>query len=128
MVLKMYNVTLITKMKERIAADFKELQSYICSELEKYDGNGQFQQDTWTRKEGGEGRTNTISNGKIIEKGGVAFSEVFGEVTQEMKKQLGTQGDSFFATGVSIVLHPHSPHVPIKPACTDAMMSPFNVK
>ena len=100
-------------MKERIAADFKELQSYICSELEKYDGNGQFQQDTWTRKEGGEGRTNTISNGKIIEKGGVAFSEVFGEVTQEMKKQLGTQGDSFFATGVSIVLHPHSPHVPI---------------
>jgi coproporphyrinogen III oxidase len=30
-----------------------------------------------------------------------------------MKKQLGTQGDSFFATGVSIVLHPHSPHVPI---------------
>ena len=100
-------------MKERIAADFKELQSYICSELEKYDGYCQFQQDTWTRKEGGEGRTNTISNGKIIEKGGVAFSEVFGEVTQEMKKQLGTQGDSFFATGVSIVLHPHSPHVPI---------------
>ena len=100
-------------MKERIAADFKELQSYICSELEKYDGNGQFQQDIWTRKEGGGGMTNTISNGKIIEKGGVAFSEVFGEVTQEMKKQLGTQGDSFFATGVSIVLHPHSPHVPI---------------
>jgi coproporphyrinogen III oxidase len=100
-------------MKERIAADFKDLQSYICSELEKYDGYGQFQQDTWSRQEGGGGRTNTISNGKIIEKGGVAFSEVFGEVTQEMKKQLGTQGDSFFATGVSIVLHPHSPHVPI---------------
>ena len=100
-------------MKEKISSEFKNLQSYICSELEKYDGSGQFKQDSWIREEGGGGRTNTISNGKIIEKGGVAFSEVFGVVTHEMKKQLGAQGDSFFATGVSIVLHPYSPHVPI---------------
>lgn len=100
-------------MKEKIASEFKNLQAYICNELEKYDGFGQFKQDTWVRNEGGGGRTNTLSNGKIIEKGGVAFSEVFGDVTYEMKKQLGTEGDSFFATGVSIVLHPHSPHIPI---------------
>ena len=100
-------------MKQKIASDFKSLQSFICSELEKYDGKGQFKQDEWTRKEGGGGRTNTISNGKIIEKGGVAFSEVFGNVTEDMKKQLGTEGVSFFATGVSIVIHPHSPHIPI---------------
>ena len=30
-----------------------------------------------------------------------------------MQKQLQLAGDSFFATGVSIVLHPHNPHVPI---------------
>ncbi|MFM7668205.1 MAG: oxygen-dependent coproporphyrinogen oxidase [Bacteroidota bacterium] len=100
-------------MRDKISTEYKELQSNICLELEKYDGIGQFKQDTWIREEGGGGRTNTISNGRIIEKGGVAFSEVFGVVTPEMKKQLGTQGDSFFATGVSIVLHPYSPHVPI---------------
>jgi coproporphyrinogen III oxidase len=100
-------------MKENIASEFKELQSFICSELERFDGVGRFQEDVWERNEGGGGRTNTLSTGKLIEKGGVAFSEVFGEVTQEMKKQLGTEGDSFFATGVSIVLHPHSPHIPI---------------
>jgi coproporphyrinogen III oxidase len=100
-------------MKENIASEFKELQSFICSELERFDGVGRFQEDVWERNEGGGGRTNILSTGKLIEKGGVAFSEVFGEVTQEMKKQLGTEGDSFFATGVSIVLHPHSPHIPI---------------
>ena len=100
-------------MKEKIASEFKDLQSYICTELEKYDGLGKFKEDVWQRVEGGGGRTNTLVDGKYIEKGGVAFSEVYGEVTQEMKKQLGTEGNSFFATGVSIVLHPQSPHIPI---------------
>ena len=63
-------------MKENIASEFKELQSFICSELERFDGVGRFQEDVWERNEGGGGRTNILSTGKLIEKGGVAFSEV----------------------------------------------------
>ncbi|MBM3451809.1 MAG: oxygen-dependent coproporphyrinogen oxidase [Bacteroidetes bacterium] len=100
-------------MKKSISNDLIDLQGYICLELEKLDGLGHFKQDDWIREEGGGGRTNTILNGKIIEKGGVAFSEVYGNVTPEMKNQLGIDGSSFFATGLSIVLHPKSPHIPI---------------
>jgi coproporphyrinogen III oxidase len=100
--------------KHTIANHFKEVQEYICQQLEKTDGLASFKSDSWERKEGGGGRTNTLSNGALIEKGGVAFSEVFGDISNEMKRQLNfTEGNTFFATGVSIVLHPNNPHVPI---------------
>ena len=98
--------------KEDIANRFRVLQDFICKELERVDGAGTFREDKWKREEGGGGRTRTIQ-GEIIEKGGVAFSEVHGPVTAAMSKQLGLDGESFFATGVSIVLHPKNPHVPI---------------
>lgn len=99
--------------KEFIASEFQKLQDRICSGLEKLDGKAAFIEDSWTREEGGGGRTRVIQQGDLLEKGGVAFSAVHGDVTDEMKKQLGLEGDSFFATGVSIVLHPFNPHVPI---------------
>lgn len=99
--------------KESISSEFQLLQDRICAALEKIDGKGHFLEDAWDRAEGGGGRTRIIQNGKIIEKGGVAFSKVFGDVSEVMRTQLGLKGDDFFATGVSIVLHPESPHIPI---------------
>ena len=99
--------------KEFIAEEFAQLQGRICDRLERIDGLAQFGQDIWEREEGGGGRTRIIQNGGVIEKGGVAFSKVFGPVSDVMKKQLTLDGDDFFATGVSIVLHPSNPHVPI---------------
>ena len=99
--------------REFIANEFKELQDHICNRLEQVDGKSRFAEDLWVREEGGGGRTRIITDGVIIEKGGVAFSEVHGPVSEIMRKQLGLEGDSFFATGVSIVLHPNSPFVPI---------------
>lgn len=99
--------------KEFIAEEFAQLQGRICDRLERIDGLAQFGQDIWEREEGGGGRTRIIQNGGVIEKGGVAFSKVFGPVSDVMKKQLNLDGDDFFATGVSIVLHPSNPHVPI---------------
>lgn len=99
--------------KEQISGRLKELQQYICDYLEKVDGKAHFVSDNWTREAGGGGRTNTISNGDVIEKGGVAFSEVFGPVSEQMKNALLVDGSEFYATGVSIVIHPSSPHVPI---------------
>jgi coproporphyrinogen III oxidase len=99
--------------KEQIAAQYKSLQEQICKGLEELDGKAVFRSDSWEREEGGGGRTNTIAQGDLLEKGGVAFSAVHGPVSEAMKKQLGLEGNAFFATGVSIVLHPFSPHVPI---------------
>lgn len=99
--------------KEKIAVHFQSLQDSICKDLEKLDGTALFTEDLWVRESGGGGRTRTIAEGALLEKGGVAFSAVHGEVTGEMQKQLGIEGKQFFATGVSIVLHPHNPHVPI---------------
>lgn len=96
-----------------IANRFRVLQDHICSELEQIDGKASFIQDLWERAEGGGGRTRILKHGGVIEKGGVAFSEVFGPVSDVMRKQLGLEGNEFFATGVSIVLHPENPFVPI---------------
>lgn len=99
--------------KETIAADMRALQLHICKELEQTDGGAAFTEDAWERTEGGGGFTRTIKGGNVLEKGGVAYSAVHGPVSEVMRKQLQLEGESFFATGVSIVLHPHNPHVPI---------------
>ncbi len=99
--------------KDQVVAEFQQLQDYICSQLEVLDGVGKFQEDLWSREDGGGGRTRILSHGDLIEKGGVNFSEVHGPVTEPMRKQLQLDGKTFFATGVSIVLHPINPFVPI---------------
>lgn len=92
---------------------FREIQDSICSGLEKLDGQAKFIEDNWTRPEGGGGRSRVISHGNLLEKGGVNFSAVEGECPEFLKKEIGAEAKLFFATGVSIVLHPNSPMVPI---------------
>ena len=99
--------------KEFISAEMQRLQDRICKRVEQIDGKKTFQEDLWTRAEGGGGRTRIMRDGAIIEKGGINFSEVFGEVTPMMKQNTEIKGNHFFATGVSIVLHPQNAHVPI---------------
>ena len=99
--------------KDFIARHFENLQEKIVGDLTAIDGKSTFHADKWTREEGGGGITMTIANGKIIEKGGVAFSKVFGPVSPVMKDQLKLNGDDFFACGVSIVLHAENPWIPI---------------
>jgi len=90
----------------------KSLQDDICQQLEKADGVGKFQQDKWSRPGGGGGRTRIIQ-GALIEKGGVNFSAVEGNLPEKISQALNLPASQFFATGVSIVLHPVSPMVPI---------------
>ncbi len=99
--------------RNNIAQSFKELQDHICARLETIDGAGKFIEDLWFREGGGGGRTRVFKKGNLIEKGGVNFSEVMGDVTSGMRQGMGIDADTFFATGVSIVLHPESPLVPI---------------
>ena len=99
--------------KTEIIEAFKDTQDHICKSLEELDGKSKFKEDLWERSEGGGGRTRVISDGDVLEKGGVNFSAVHGPVSDLMKKQLKLEGESFLATGVSIVLHPHNPFLPI---------------
>jgi coproporphyrinogen III oxidase len=99
--------------KEAISEWFKGLQDDICRQLEKTDGKGKFHEDPWVREEGGGGRSRVITGGNIIEKGGVNFSAVHGPTPVKILEALGLQKAEFFATGVSIVLHPHNPMMPV---------------
>lgn len=99
--------------KDEIADQFKALQNDICLELETEDGQGKFREDLWQRPGGGGGRTRVLTQGAVIEKGGVNFSAVHGLLSSNIQKALELPAPDFFATGVSIVIHPNNPHVPI---------------
>lgn len=99
--------------KEEITDWFKTLQDSICGALESTDGKGRFHQDLWERPGGGGGRTRIIQEGDVIEKGGVNFSAVSGQLPENIRKALNVSEGEFYATGVSIVIHPNSPMVPI---------------
>jgi len=99
--------------KERIAETYKTIQDEICRGLEELDGGAKFAEELWNREGGGGGRTRVIQNGDILEKGGVNFSAVHGKTPEKVKKYFGTDEEDFFATGVSIVIHPNNPWVPI---------------
>lgn len=99
--------------KEHIQEHFSLLQEEICTALEQIDGTGRFCQDFWQRAGGGGGRTRIMQNGALIEKGGVNFSAVFGQPPAKMLEALRLPPADFFATGLSIVLHPFNPMMPI---------------
>lgn len=102
--------------KEEIRDWFIGLQERICTQLEAADGKGKFISDHWQRTGGGGGITRVIADGNIIEKGGVNFSAVWGKTPEPVMKSMkldSTDHPDFFATGVSIVLHPFNPMVPI---------------
>ena len=55
-----------------------------------------------------------MAEGAVIEKGGVGFSAVEGEASEATLRQLNlTEAAHFYATGISIVIHPRNPYVPI---------------
>lgn len=99
--------------KNQIAETFRRIQDEICSGLEEEDGKAVFLEDAWTHESGGGGRTRVIAHGNVFEKGGVNFSAVEGSLPVFMKDKVDASASRFFATGVSIVIHPYSPLVPI---------------
>lgn len=101
-----------------IVQRFKDIQQSICDALEGMDGKARFASEEWARAEGGGGLTRVIQNGAILEKGGVNFSHVHGTASPKLLQLLHVPNDGkteyrFDATGISIVLHPHSPMSPI---------------
>lgn len=99
--------------KSQITTYFQSLQDNICTALSQADGS-EFIEDKWDRPGGGGGRARVIK-GEYIEKGGVNFSAVHGVLPPAAARSLriGEEETNFYATGVSIVLHPRNPMVPI---------------
>jgi coproporphyrinogen III oxidase len=100
--------------KAAVKAYLLDLQDRICAALAAEDGGADFIEDSWDRAEGGGGRSRVINNGRVIEKGGVNFSHVYG--TQMPASATAHRpelaGRAFEAMGVSLVIHPHNPFVP----------------
>ncbi|WP_133471947.1 oxygen-dependent coproporphyrinogen oxidase [Paraglaciecola marina] len=99
---------------EKVKQYLLKLQDNICQTLELADGKGSFAEDNWQRELGGGGRTRVLTNGNVIEQGGVNFSHVFGGELPASATAARPElaGRSFQAMGVSLVIHPHNPYVP----------------
>ena len=99
-------------MKDQFYKYIENLQDSITSKIEEVDGLAKFEEDIWQRQEGGGGRTRVIENGAIFEKGGVNISAVHGELPEVLRKQFNADEGTFFACGLSLVLHPINPMIP----------------
>ena len=92
----------------------RSFQDWLCYRLVLADGGGvKFAETPWEHAGGGGGRTRVLLHGAVLEKGGVAFSAVTGEVSEQAAQSLLLPDRRYFATGVSVVQHPRSPRVPI---------------
>lgn len=91
-----------------------DLQNRICVALENQEPNAKFIEDDWQRSEGGGGKTRVLSNGHVIEQGGVNFSHVFGNQLPASATAARPEltNRRFQAMGVSLVIHPRNPYIP----------------
>ncbi|MDM7859368.1 oxygen-dependent coproporphyrinogen oxidase [Alteromonas sp. ASW11-36] len=97
-----------------VKAYLLELQTTICEALSNADGEADFITDEWRREQGGGGRSRVMSNGAVIEQGGVNFSHVFGDKMPASATAARPElaGRHFQAMGVSLVIHPRNPNIP----------------
>ena len=107
------------EIKKKLARNwFKLLQDIICDDIEKLENNRvKFRSKRWDKnknKNEGGGEFRVLNNGKIFEKVGVNFSEVYGKFSKELKENIpGTNKNrNFWASGISVVMHMKNPHVP----------------
>ena len=91
---------------------FTELRDQLVKSLEDLDTD-KFSITEWDHHEGGGGKMSKLK-GSIIEKGVVNISSVAGKFEESMVGKVpGTENNpSYKATGISVVLHLHSPHIP----------------
>jgi coproporphyrinogen III oxidase len=98
-----------------VDAYLRDLQDRLCAGFERADGAARFREDAWERAGGGGGRSRVVVEGDLFEQAGVNYSHVWGDAlpaaATAQRPQLA--GRSFHAAGVSMVLHPRNPYVPI---------------
>ena len=125
---------MLAKQQELSSEWFKNLRDKICAEFElieeeylnsenkpialEYQKPAKFIRKNWNRadasnQDGGSGEM-SLMKGNVFEKVGVNFSKVYGEFSEEFRKQIpGAENNpKFWASGISLVAHMRSPLVP----------------
>ncbi|MCI0650882.1 MAG: oxygen-dependent coproporphyrinogen oxidase [Planctomycetes bacterium] len=105
-------------MRKEMEELVRSAQDSICAALAKLDG-GRFLEDEWERPGGGGGRSRVLEGGAVLERAGVNVSVVHGALPEDAARAMrGGAGEalpagvSFFAAGISLVIHPRNPFVP----------------
>ena len=104
---------------------FRSLRDQICAALETLEDEGEaagpagrFERTAWDRPDPsgahGGGGVMSVLKGRVFEKAGVNISTVHGEFSPDFAKQINGAAEDprFFATGISLVIHPVNPLVP----------------
>jgi coproporphyrinogen III oxidase len=115
----------IEQRKARASAWFEELRDAVCAALERledeadptlYSGPaGRFARTQWRRGDGDEGGGSAaLLRGRLFEKAGAHVSTVHGALSAEFAQQVRGAGNDrrFWASGVSVIVHPRNPHCP----------------
>lgn len=100
-----------------VAAMVESLHDEATRLFTALDRGGRFQEDQWSRPGGGGGIARVMTRGSTFEKAGINRSTVDGELPQNVLLRLGAKVNGpeptrFFATGLSLVIHPQSPMIP----------------
>lgn len=105
---------------------FEELQTQIIQSLEMIEKDfpgvsaetqtlqpGKFARRLWTYS-GEGGGTSAVLKGRIFEKAGVNVSCIKGKFSGELRQKIpgAMENPEFWATGLSLVIHPWSPFIP----------------
>jgi Coproporphyrinogen III oxidase len=103
--------------RDRVAAMMERLHDDTTEFFSRLDGGGRFREDRWERPGGGGGVARVLTEGATFEKAGINRSAVRGVLppgaAQRLGARLASGGETlFYATGVSLVVHPRSPMVP----------------